>query len=65
MPFKTGLVYTLDCGEFEKNLERALAMADYAGFERRRAEAASARQAARHRLRQHHRADLAGAWARR
>jgi len=27
MPFKTGLVYTLDCGEFGENLERALAMA--------------------------------------
>jgi carbon-monoxide dehydrogenase large subunit len=39
MPFKTGLVYTLDCGAFGENLERALAMADYAGFERRREEA--------------------------
>jgi carbon-monoxide dehydrogenase large subunit len=39
MPFKTGLVYTLDCGEFGENLKRALAMADYFGFERRREEA--------------------------
>jgi aerobic carbon-monoxide dehydrogenase large subunit len=39
MPFKTGLLYTLDCGEFEKNLDRALEMIDYAGFETRRAEA--------------------------
>ncbi len=39
MPFKTGLVYTLDCGEFRENLDRALGMADYAGFEYRRAEA--------------------------
>jgi carbon-monoxide dehydrogenase large subunit len=39
MPFKTGLVYTLDCGEFGENLERALTMADYAGFEPRREEA--------------------------
>jgi carbon-monoxide dehydrogenase large subunit len=39
MPFKTGLTYTLDCGEFAENLNRALAMADYASFERRRAEA--------------------------
>jgi aerobic carbon-monoxide dehydrogenase large subunit len=39
MPFKTGLVYTLDCGAFGQNLEQALAMADYAGFERRRDEA--------------------------
>jgi aerobic carbon-monoxide dehydrogenase large subunit len=38
MPFKTGLVYTLDCGEFSQNLNRALAMADYTGFERRRDE---------------------------
>jgi len=46
MPFKTGLVFTLDCGEFEKNLDMALEISDYAGFERRRAEAK-----ARHRLR--------------
>ncbi len=39
MPFKTGLVYTYDCGEFEKIMDMALARADYAGFERRRAEA--------------------------
>jgi carbon-monoxide dehydrogenase large subunit len=39
MPFKTGLVYTLDCGEFRENLDRALAMADYVGFEHRREEA--------------------------
>ena len=36
MPFKTGLVYTLDCGEFGKNMENTLAMADYKGFETRR-----------------------------
>ena len=42
MPFKTGLVYTLDCGEFGANLERALEIAGYAGFEARR-EAARAR----------------------
>ena len=39
MPFKTGLVYTLDCGEFGENLDRALTMADYVGFEHRREEA--------------------------
>jgi carbon-monoxide dehydrogenase large subunit len=39
MPFKTGLVYTLDCGQFGANLETALAMAEYNGFEGRRAEA--------------------------
>src|SRR5690348_13405052 len=39
MPFKPGLVFTLDSGEFEKNLERALEIAGYAEFERRRAEA--------------------------
>jgi aerobic carbon-monoxide dehydrogenase large subunit len=38
MPFKTGLVYTYDCGEFENVMDEALAHADYAGFERRRAE---------------------------
>jgi carbon-monoxide dehydrogenase large subunit len=39
MPFKTGLVFTYDCGEFEKNMDLALALSDYAGFEARRAEA--------------------------
>ena len=41
MPFKTGLVYTLDSGDFGRNLEQALAMGDYAGFEERRADAAA------------------------
>ena len=40
MPFKTGLVYTYDCGDFGANLERALELAGYAGFEARRAQAA-------------------------
>ena len=39
MPFKTGLVFTYDCGEFEQNLTDGLDMIDYAGFEARRAEA--------------------------
>jgi carbon-monoxide dehydrogenase large subunit len=39
MPFKTGLVFTLDSGEFEKNLDMALHMAGYKEFESRRAEA--------------------------
>ncbi len=39
MPFKTGLIFTYDCGEFAKNLEMGLGLADFAGFEARRAEA--------------------------
>jgi carbon-monoxide dehydrogenase large subunit len=39
MPFKTGLIFTYDCGEFEKNLDSGLKLADFAGFEARRAEA--------------------------
>jgi len=39
MPFKTGLVFTYDCGEFERVMDLAVALADRAGFERRRAEA--------------------------
>jgi carbon-monoxide dehydrogenase large subunit len=42
MPFKTGLTFTYDCGEFEKNMEMALTLADYDGFEDRRAAAAQA-----------------------
>ena len=36
MPFQTGLSFNYDCGEFERNMDRALAMADAAGFESRR-----------------------------
>src|SRR5882762_10350696 len=39
MPFKTGLVFTYDCGEFERGMDMALGLADRAGFEKRRAEA--------------------------
>jgi carbon-monoxide dehydrogenase large subunit len=37
MPFKSGLTFTYDCGEFAKNLDIALRLADAAGFEHRRA----------------------------
>jgi carbon-monoxide dehydrogenase large subunit len=39
MPFKTGLTFTYDCGEFEKNMDLALKLADRAGFDKRKAEA--------------------------
>jgi len=39
MPFKTGLVFTYDCGDFARGMEMALALADHAGFEQRRAAA--------------------------
>ena len=39
MPFKTGLTFTYDSGEFEKSMNMALELADLAGFERRRAAA--------------------------
>ena len=38
MPYKTALVYTYDCGDFRRTSTDCLAMADYAGFEARRAE---------------------------
>jgi carbon-monoxide dehydrogenase large subunit len=38
-PFKTGLVYRYDCGDFAGNLERALEIAGYGSFEERRAQA--------------------------
>jgi aerobic carbon-monoxide dehydrogenase large subunit len=38
MPFKTGLTFTYDCGEFEKNMDLAMEMADFKGFEKRRKE---------------------------
>jgi carbon-monoxide dehydrogenase large subunit len=39
MPFKTGLTFTYDSGEFEKNMDLALRLADAAGFPARRKEA--------------------------
>jgi carbon-monoxide dehydrogenase large subunit len=36
MPYQTALSFKLDCGEFEKNMDVALQIADYAGFEKRR-----------------------------
>ena len=39
MPFKTGLVFTYDCGDFARGMDMALKSADAAGFEGRRAEA--------------------------
>src|SRR5580658_10184521 len=39
MPFKTSVTFTYDCGEFEKNLDLALAAADKPGFEARRVQA--------------------------
>ena len=39
MPFKTGLVFTYDCGNFSRSMEMALEVANQAGFESRRASA--------------------------
>ncbi|MEK7372294.1 MAG: xanthine dehydrogenase family protein molybdopterin-binding subunit, partial [candidate division NC10 bacterium] len=38
MPFRTPLGMTYDCGEFEKSMDEALALADVAGFAARREE---------------------------
>lgn len=40
MPFQTGLVFTYDSGQFEKNMDAALDWIDYAGRAARKAEAA-------------------------
>ncbi|HSV83001.1 MAG TPA: xanthine dehydrogenase family protein molybdopterin-binding subunit [Ramlibacter sp.] len=39
MPYQTPFIFRYDCGEFERNLDKALALADYAGFAHRRAQA--------------------------
>ena len=39
MPYKTGLVFTYDSGEFASAMDETLALADYKGFPARRAEA--------------------------
>src|SRR5262249_51395058 len=38
MPYRTALIYTYDCGDFGKNLEDCLKLANYAGFAARRRE---------------------------
>ena len=38
MPYKTGLTFTYDSGEFEKTLDLGLQLADVSGFAKRRAE---------------------------
>jgi len=38
MPFKTGLTFTYDSGEFEKNMDLALEIGDVRGFKARQAE---------------------------
>ncbi|OWU85941.1 hypothetical protein ATO6_03410 [Oceanicola sp. 22II-s10i] len=40
MPYQTPFVFRYDCGDFGRVLNRALELADYAGFEGRRAESA-------------------------
>jgi len=39
MPFKTGILFTYDCGDFARGMEMALKLADRSGFEKRRVEA--------------------------
>jgi carbon-monoxide dehydrogenase large subunit len=39
MPYKTALLFTYDCGEFEKVMDIALEMADVQGFAERKSEA--------------------------
>jgi carbon-monoxide dehydrogenase large subunit len=41
MPFRTGLTFTYDSGDFPAVLDRALVLADWAGFSGRRKEAAA------------------------
>jgi carbon-monoxide dehydrogenase large subunit len=41
MPFRTGLDYTYDSGDFPSNMAKALEAADWGGFAARRAEAAA------------------------
>lgn len=39
MPYRTSFRFEYDCGDFARNLDQALQLADYAGFAERRAEA--------------------------
>ena len=44
MPYKTAIGTTIDSGEFETILDKALSLADYDGFKQRRREAAKRRK---------------------
>ena len=50
MPYVNPLGMTYDSGDYGKAMDRALALADWKGFTKRRRESRAARQAARHRL---------------
>ena len=39
MPYQTPFIFRYDCGDFERNLDKALAVADYSGFAQRREQA--------------------------
>ena len=39
MPYKTGFMFTYDSGEFERNMDDALVLADWTGFPQRRRDA--------------------------
>jgi aerobic carbon-monoxide dehydrogenase large subunit len=39
MPYRTSFRFEYDCGDFERNFDKALELADYAGFADRRAQA--------------------------
>jgi carbon-monoxide dehydrogenase large subunit len=39
MPYQTPFIFRYDCGEFERNLDRALVASDYRGFRQRREQA--------------------------
>ncbi|MEE2969231.1 MAG: xanthine dehydrogenase family protein molybdopterin-binding subunit [Pseudomonadota bacterium] len=41
MPYQTGLLFKYDCGQFEKNMDGALKMSEFDGFENRRTDARS------------------------
>lgn len=41
MPYDTGFLFVYDSGQFEKNMDTALAASDFADFEERRAESAA------------------------
>ena len=56
MPYKTGLTFTYDSGEFAKNMDEALHMADAEGFAKRRAESRKRGKLRGHRHVEHHRA---------
>ena len=62
-PHQTPVIFAYDAGDYEASLKKAMELADYKGFAKRKARGGAQRQASRHRLLDLHRSVRSGAVA--